>query len=236
MIFLVSLLELGIGHVGIDLRCRDGCMTEEFLDYTDISTICQQSCCKRMTERVCVHIFEYACLESVCFHHVGDMEPRQSDYVIREQGGVDVRFTVVVADEERNKVVTTSLEIGLYGISGGRSEINDPELTSLSSYGEFESLEVHIRAIQCCELRYTQSCGVDTLRYRIVSFSLDGFSRDRHEVPLDLFSREECHLSILYSHEVKCGWIETVYLFLLHIFEPRPDRDDMSVHSFCCQA
>ena len=132
-------------------------------------------------------------------------------------------------------MVTTSLEIGLYGVSGGRSEIDDPELASLSSYSKLERLEVHILTVQCCELRYTQSCGVNTLRYRVVSFSLDRLSRDRYEVPLNLFSREECHFSILYLHQVKCGRIETGDLFLFQILEPRSDRDDMSVHGFCCQ-
>ena len=41
MELFVSLLEPRIGHVSIDLRRRDRGMTEEFLDYTDICTICQ---------------------------------------------------------------------------------------------------------------------------------------------------------------------------------------------------
>jgi hypothetical protein len=41
MIFLVSLLQLWIGHMSIDLRRRDRGMTEQFLYYTDICTICQ---------------------------------------------------------------------------------------------------------------------------------------------------------------------------------------------------
>ena len=74
-----------------------------------------------MPERVGVHVFEYACLESVYLHHVGDMESRETDNIIGEQGRVDICLTIVVTDEEGSEVVATSLQIGLYGVTGGRS-------------------------------------------------------------------------------------------------------------------
>jgi hypothetical protein len=62
-----------------------------------------------------------------------------------------------VADEEGREVVTTRLQIGLYGETRLLSEIDDPELASLTSYGELERLEVHILSIECGELGYTQT-------------------------------------------------------------------------------
>jgi hypothetical protein len=184
---------------------------------------------------MCVHVFQYPCLESVRLHHVGDMEPRESDRIVGEQGRTDICFAIVVADEERSEVVAPSLQIGLYGEGCSLGEVDDAELASLTAYGEFERLMVHILTVQRCELRYTQTCRIDTLRYRIVSFSLDSLSWYRREVALDLLAREECHLSVLHSHEVECGRIEAVDLFLLEILEPRSDRDNMSIDRLSCQ-
>jgi hypothetical protein len=179
---------------------------------------------------MCVHVFEYACVESIRLHHVGDMEPRESDRIVGEQGRADICFAIVVADEEGSEVVAPSLQIGLYGEGCSLGEVDDAELASLTAYGEFERLMVHILTVQCCEFRYTQTCRIDTLRYRIVSFSLDSLSWYRREVALDLLAREECHLSVLHTHEVECGRIKTIDLLLLQILEPRAYRDDMSVH------
>ncbi len=41
MKLLMRFFELWIRHVRIDLSRRDRSMTEEFLDYTYVSTICQ---------------------------------------------------------------------------------------------------------------------------------------------------------------------------------------------------
>ena len=76
---------------------------------------------------------------------------------------MDIRFTVVVADEEGSEVVTASLQIGLYGETRLLGEVDDTELASLTSYGELERLEVHILAVQCCQLRYTQTRRIDAL-------------------------------------------------------------------------
>lgn len=76
---------------------------------------------------------------------------------------MDICLTVVVADEEGSEVVTASLQIGLYGETRLFREVDDAELASLASYGELERLEVHILAIQRCELRYTQTRRVDAL-------------------------------------------------------------------------
>lgn len=135
-----------------------------------------------------------------------------------------------MTDEEGSEVVATGLQICLYSETRYVGEVDDTELASLASDGELERLEVDILTVQSRELRYTQPCRVDTLRYRIVSSSLYRFSRYRREVPLYLLSREECDLSVLYSHEVEGGRIEAGDLLLLQVFEPRPDRDDMCVH------
>jgi hypothetical protein len=42
-----------------------------------------------------------------------------------------------VTDEEGSEVVATSLQIGLYRERCGLCEIDDAELASLASYGEF---------------------------------------------------------------------------------------------------
>lgn len=108
-------------------------------------------------------------------------------------------------------------------------QIDHTEFSSLSSDGEFECIEVHILPIQCCELRDTQSCRVDTLRDRIISFSLDSLSRYCLKKSLYLFTCQKSNLSIQYSHEIEGRRIETVNLFFFQIFEPRSDSDDMSI-------
>ena len=135
-----------------------------------------------------------------------------------------------MTDEEGSEVLATSLQIGPYGVSGGRGQVDDAEFASLPTHSEFERLEVHILAVQRCQLRYPQTRRIDALRYGIVSFSLDSFSWYRREVSLDLISREECHLSVLHAHEVECGRIETGDLLFFQVFEPRPDRDDVCIH------
>ena len=76
---------------------------------------------------------------------------------------MDICLTVVVTDEEGGEVITASLQIGLYGDARLFREVDDAELASLTSYGELERLEVHILAVQRCQLRYTQARRVDTL-------------------------------------------------------------------------
>ena len=68
-----------------------------------------------------------------------------------------------MTDEEGSEMVATSLQIGLYRERCYLCEIDDTELASLPTDGELERLVVHILAIQCCELRYTQTRRIDTL-------------------------------------------------------------------------
>lgn len=104
---------------------------------------------------MCVHIFEYACTESVIFYHIGDKESGKTYSIVGELRRVDISFTVVVSDEERGEVVCTRAEVVLYGIASSLGEVDDTELASLTSYSEFECLEVHISSIECRELRDT---------------------------------------------------------------------------------
>ncbi len=109
-------------------------------------------------------------------------------------------------------------------------EIDDTELSSLSSYGEFESFEIHIISIEGGELRDTQSRRVDTFTDRIVTLSLDRLTGNRREESFDLFAREKCHFSISDPHEIERRRIETCDLFLFQVLQPGSDRDDMSIH------
>lgn len=61
---------------------------------------------------------------------------------------MEIRLTIVVSDEEGGEVVTTYIEIVSYGITSSVCEVDDPELASLPSYGEFHSLEVYISTIE----------------------------------------------------------------------------------------
>ena len=106
---------------------------------------------------MCVHIFEYACTEPVTFYHIGNKESGKAYSIVGELRGVDIVITIVVSDEERGEVVCTRAEVVLYGIASSFGEIHNTELASLTSYSEFECLEVHISFIQCCELRDTQA-------------------------------------------------------------------------------
>ena len=106
---------------------------------------------------MCVHVFEYACAEPVTLYHIGDEESSETDHIVREEGRVDISFTVIVSDEEGREVVCTRAEVVLYGIASSLGEIDDAELASLTPYSEFECLEVHILLMECCELRDTQS-------------------------------------------------------------------------------
>jgi hypothetical protein len=152
MIFCVGFAELRIGHVCIDLSRRDRCVTEKFLDYTDISTICQQSCRKRVPECVGVHILEYARPESVCFYHVGDKKSREAYIRIIEERRVDISFAEVVSDEEGSEVIVSSTQILEYAIAGELSEIDGPELITLAPDCELEGLEIDVMDIERCEL------------------------------------------------------------------------------------
>lgn len=135
-----------------------------------------------------------------------------------------------MSDKEGYEFVISSTEILLYRIPSCLSEIDDPKFPSFPTHSEFERFKIHITSIECREFRDTQSRRVDTLSDRIVTLSLDCLSDDSSEKPLDLFTREKCHFSISDLHEVEGCRIETVDLFLLQVFEPRPDRDDMSIH------
>jgi hypothetical protein len=82
MKFFMSFFELWVRHMRVDLSRRDRGMAKKFLDYTYISTICQKSCCKRVTKRMCMHIFEYSCSESIILYHIGDKKSSESDRFI----------------------------------------------------------------------------------------------------------------------------------------------------------
>ena len=90
MKFLVCFLELRIGHMSVDLSRGDRRMTEKFLDYTYVSTICQKSCRKTMTKSMCMHILEDTSTQSIRLHHIRDEEAGETDRLIFEQGRLDI--------------------------------------------------------------------------------------------------------------------------------------------------
>ena len=47
---LVCLSKAGVGYVGVNLGCSDRCMSEKFLNDTDISAISKECRCKGMPE------------------------------------------------------------------------------------------------------------------------------------------------------------------------------------------
>ena len=55
-------------------------------------------------------------------------------------------------DKEGREVITACLEICGYRITRLIGEIDDPELTSLSSHGELHGIEIHVIAVECREL------------------------------------------------------------------------------------
>lgn len=90
-----------------------------------------------MSERMCMHIFEYARTESIVLHHTRDEESRETDSIVREEGRIDISATVVVSDEEGGEVVRTSIQIRYNRISSSFREIDNTEFASLTSYSEF---------------------------------------------------------------------------------------------------
>jgi hypothetical protein len=54
----MSFLEFWIGNMSVDLCCSDWCMSEEFLDDTDISTIGEERCRKTVSQSMGMEIFE----------------------------------------------------------------------------------------------------------------------------------------------------------------------------------
>lgn len=72
---LVDLLELGIGHVGIDLRGRDRGMSKELLDGTYIRTVCQQGSGEAMPKGVGRNLFDDIGTKGVLLDFGGNEEP-----------------------------------------------------------------------------------------------------------------------------------------------------------------
>jgi hypothetical protein len=85
--------------MGVDLSRRDRSMTEELLDDTYISTICQKSRSKTMTKCMCVHIFQYASPESILLHHSRDEEACEAYFLVRELDRIYIFFTKIMSNK-----------------------------------------------------------------------------------------------------------------------------------------
>ena len=84
MKFPVNFFELGIRHMGIDLRGGDRCVPEELLDGTDIGTVGEQGSGETMTKRVSGDIFYNIGTEGVFLNLIGDKKPRESHICVRQ--------------------------------------------------------------------------------------------------------------------------------------------------------
>ena len=229
MELLVCLFELRVRDMCVDLCCGDWGMTEKFLYYTYISTICQKSCCKRVTKRMCMQILEDSSLEAIVFHHVRYEESCKAHLFIIEKGRIDILYREIMADKKRRKKIIPFFEVFSYSIASGFGEIHGSELVSFSSDSEFHRFEIDIVSIQIREFWDTQSGRVDALADSKISHSLDIFLVDDRKKSFDFFICQKSHFTIWCLHEIETGRIDWLDSFLFQIFEPATECDDMSI-------
>lgn len=111
--------------------------------------------------------------------------------------------------KKRSKAIFTKSYILGYSISRLLSEIHDADLSSLSAYSKFKSIEIHIAYIEGSQLRYTEPRRVYTLRYRIITDSLDSnLFLYRLEKTIDLIITQKYYFSIRRPHKVKQSRID----------------------------
>ncbi len=169
MEFLVCLFEFWIGHMGVYLSCRDRSMPEEFLDNTNISTIGEKRCRKWMTKCMGMEILEYTRFEAICLDHIGNKESGQSHSSVIKINTFYIFLGIIMAYKKWREIIISCLDITFYCIFCLRSEIDDSDFSSFSSYCKFHSLEIHITSIESSKLRDTKTSRIYTLTYSKVS-------------------------------------------------------------------
>ncbi len=209
----MGFFEFWICHMGIYLSGGDRGMSEEFLDDTDISTVRQKGGSKTVTQCMSMKVFEYSRFESVLFNHIRDKKSCESYARISELYQRNIFLIKVVSDKEWTKSIISCLKILLYRIFRFLCEIDDPHFVSFSSDGKFECFEIYIFLIQCCELWYTEASRINTLTYRIVTFSLDGFSLDRLKKSKNFIIGQEGNFTIGRFEEIEYSRIDAGNLF-----------------------
>lgn len=108
---LVCLSKAGVGYVGVNLGCGDRCVSEKFLNDTDISAISKECGCKWMSESMGWDIFCNICPESTILDHIRDKESRKTHVLIAQIMRWYISDIKIMANEEGWKMVTTSIDI-----------------------------------------------------------------------------------------------------------------------------
>lgn len=147
----MSFFEFRIGHMSIDLRGRDRCMPEEFLDYTDICAISQECCRETMTECMGMEIFEYTRFHPIIFHHSCYKKARKAHIFVIQMDRFDIFFSKIMSDKKRSKVITSRFQIRSDRVSSNFCQVDNADFISLSAYCELHGFEIYIADIESSE-------------------------------------------------------------------------------------
>ncbi len=142
--FFVGFLEFWIGNMRVDLRCCDWRVSEEFLDNSDVCSVCEEGGCKTVSESVGMEVFEDSCLNAVILYHIGDEESCEAYILFREIGRFDVIYSEIVSYEKRGEVVVPHIDIIRNSDFRPFCQVDDTEFVSFSSNGKFHRLEIDV--------------------------------------------------------------------------------------------
>lgn len=136
-------LQLGIGHVRVDLGRTEILVAEHFLHGPEIRAVSQQIRREGMSKRVRRRIRDDPGFERVLLHEPIDRVTAESEFLPGRQCRVGL---LVIADEEGKEVIETALEVGPERLRRTVAHEDDPDLSSLSPHADLPRPEVEVLA------------------------------------------------------------------------------------------
>ena len=126
-------------------------------------------------------------------------------------------------------MIRSHLQIRSNGYFCTLGQVDDTNLRSLPTNDKLHCIELDARPIKACELRYTKTSGIDTLKYGEISLILDAVMSNAFEELHDFFCGKESDLSILFFDEIDGGGIDTGNSFLFEKLEKGPKCDHIGI-------
>lgn len=160
----MDLLQMLIGHVGIDLGRRDRGVAEHGLDAPDVGAIDEEVGGEAVAERVRMDIFDDAGFGGVVLDEPLDTARSEAERIAFRVPLVDESF-LRERDEQRSISVGPAIEVTGEGTLGRRGDEDDAELATFAAYGELFFLEIDMLPIKGSELGDTEAGREEELEY-----------------------------------------------------------------------
>lgn len=145
MEFAMHFLQLRIGHVGVNLGCREVSVAEQLLYAAQVRPITQEIRGKTVPQGVRGGVDDESCLAGILLH--GQVDGGGGEAIVFPGRG-DMMHLVEISDEEGSEVIEANIQVSLDRLRCFIGDEDKANLLPLSAYGDFPCREIDVFAIQ----------------------------------------------------------------------------------------